>query len=71
MLVLQLIIIMSINKSNILLTDTTLISNKLSIDNIGYNLQNHKHKVSKVSLIISMIHIRISYQRRKWYSINS
>ena len=25
------------NKSNILLTDTTLISNKLGIDNIGYN----------------------------------
>jgi len=40
-----------INKTNILLTDTTLISNKLGIDNIGYNPQNPKHKVSKISLI--------------------
>ena len=39
------------NNKNILLTDTTLISNKLGIDNIGYNPQNPKHKVSKVSLI--------------------
>ena len=62
MLLLQLIITLSINisakknktiknKSNILLTDTTLISNKLGIDNIGYNPQHPKHKVSKVSLI--------------------
>ena len=32
-----------VNKSNILLTNTTLISNKLGIDNIGYNPQNSKH----------------------------
>ena len=58
------------NKSNILLTDTTLISNKLGIDNIGYNPQHPKHKVSKVSLTVSTIHVRISYHRRKWYSID-
>ena len=40
-----------VKKANILLTDTTLISNKLGIDNIGYNPQNPKHKVSKISLI--------------------
>ena len=39
------------NKSNILLTDTTIISNKLGIDKIGYNPQQPKHKVSKISLI--------------------
>lgn len=58
------------NKSNILLTDTTLISNKLGIDNIGYNPQHPKHKVSKVSLTVSTIHVRISYHRRKWYSVD-
>ena len=74
------------NKSNILLTDTTLISNKLGIDNIGYNPQHPKHKVSKVSLTVSMIlwyydtiilryydttiYVRISYYIRKWYSVN-
>jgi hypothetical protein len=40
------------NKSNILLTDTTLISNKLSIDNIRYNLQNPKQSFK--SFIISI-----------------
>jgi len=40
-----------VKKANILLTDTTLISNKLGIDKIGYNPQNPKHKVSKISLI--------------------
>ena len=78
MLLLQLIITLSINisakknktiknKSNILLTDTTLISNKLGIDNIGYNPQHPKHKVS---LIVSTIHVCISYYRHKWYSVD-
>ena len=39
------------NKSNILLTDTTLILNKLGVDNTGYNPQIPKHKCSKISLI--------------------
>lgn len=40
------------NKSyNIMLTDTTLILNKLGIDNVGYNPQMPKHKTTKISLI--------------------
>jgi hypothetical protein len=66
-ILLQLIITLSIN---ILLIDTTLISNKLGIDNIGYNPQHPKHKVSKVSLTVSTIHVHISYHRRKWYSVD-
>ena len=38
-------------KTNILLTDTTLILNKPGIDKIGYNSQMPKHKVTKISLI--------------------
>ena len=42
----------SSNKSpNIIITDTSLIINKLGIDNIGYNPQLLKHKTSKISLI--------------------
>ena len=42
----------SSNKSpNIIITDTSLIVNKLGIDNIGYNPQLPKHKTSKISLI--------------------
>jgi hypothetical protein len=41
-----------LNKSsNIFITDTTLIINKLGIDNIGYNPQIPKHKCSKISII--------------------
>ena len=40
------------NKSpNIIITDTSLIVNKLGIDNIGYNPQLPKHKISKISII--------------------
>jgi hypothetical protein len=70
MLLLQLIITLSKNKSNISLKDTTLISNKLGIDNIGYNPQHPKHKVSKVSLTVPTIYVCISYYRRKWYNIS-
>ena len=35
----------------IIITDTSLIINKLGIDNIGYNPQLLKHKTSKISLI--------------------
>ena len=33
-------------KSNILLTDTTLILNKLGVDNTGYNPQIPKHNLA-------------------------
>ena len=36
---------------NIIITDTSLIVNKLGIDNIGYNPQLPKHKISKISII--------------------
>jgi hypothetical protein len=42
----------NLNKSsNIFITDTSLIINKLGIDNIGYNPQISKHKTSKISLM--------------------
>ena len=52
------------NKLNILLTDTTLIPNKLGINDIGYNPQLLKYKVSNISLItdvndIPLMHIFI------------
>ena len=37
--------------TNIIITDTSLIVNKLGIDNTGYNPQLPKHKTSKISLI--------------------
>ena len=39
------------NNTNIFITDTTIIPNKLGIDKIGYNPQIPKHKASKISLI--------------------
>ena len=49
-----------VNKdSNIFLTDTTLIQNKLGIDNTGYTPQLLKHKTSKISLITDDIGIPI------------
>ena len=49
-----------VNKdSNIFLTDTTLIQNKLGIDNTGYTPQLLKHKTSKISLITDDIEIPI------------
>ena len=49
-----------VNKdSNIFLTDTTLIQNKLGIDNTGYTPQLLKHKTSKISLITDNIEIPI------------
>ena len=43
-----------------MLTDTTIISNKLGIDKIGYNPQLPKHKISKISLITDEIGIPFS-----------
>ena len=40
---------------NTIITDTSLIVNKLGIDNIGYNPQLPKHKTSKISLIFIMV----------------
>ena len=40
-----------IKKSKYYVVDTTLISNKGGIDNIGYNIQLPKHKTSKISII--------------------
>jgi hypothetical protein len=37
-----------------MLTDTTLILNKLGINNVGYNSQMPKHKTTKISLIIDI-----------------
>jgi hypothetical protein len=48
------------NKSNILLTDTTLILNKLGIDKTGYNPQIPKHKASKISLITDVKGVPLS-----------
>ena len=49
-----------VNKdSNIFLTDTTLIQNKLGIDNTDYTPQLLKHKTSKISLITDDIGIPI------------
>jgi hypothetical protein len=39
------------NNQNIFITDTTLIPNKLGINDIGYNPQYPKHKSCKISLI--------------------
>jgi hypothetical protein len=47
-------------KTNILLTDTTLILNKLGIDKTGYNPQMPKHKVTKISLITDEIGIPLN-----------
>ena len=41
-------------KQNIFLTDTTLIANKMGIDNIGYNPQLIKHKSLKISIITTV-----------------
>jgi hypothetical protein len=38
-------------KNNIFITDTTLIPNKLGINDIGYNPQYPKHKSCKISII--------------------
>ena len=40
--------------------DTTLIVNKLGIDNIGYNIQLLKHKTSKLSIITDIYGIPFS-----------
>ena len=40
-----------IKKSKYYTVDTTLISNKGGIDNVGYNIQLPKHKTSKISII--------------------
>ena len=49
-----------VNKdSNIFLTNTTLIQNKLGIYNTGYTPQLLKHKTSKISLITNDIGIPI------------
>ena len=51
----------SSNKSpNIIITDTSLIINKLGIDNIGYNPQLLKHKTFKIiELFVFTISFRI------------
>ena len=38
-------------KSKYYVVDTTLISNKDGIDNVGYNIKLLKHKTSKISII--------------------
>ncbi len=48
------------NKSNILLTDTTIIPNKLGIDKKGFNPQIPKHKASKISLITDELGIPLN-----------
>ena len=52
--------LIKLQKYNVIfLTDTTLIQNKLGIDNTGYTPQLLKHKTSKISLIIDDIGIPI------------
>jgi hypothetical protein len=46
--------------TNILLTDTTIILNKLGIDKIGYNPQIPKHKATKISLITDNLGIPLN-----------
>jgi len=48
-----------VNNNYIYYTDSTLISNKLGIDNLGYNPQLNKHKSNKISLIIDDYNVPI------------
>lgn len=48
------------NKSNKFIIDSTIISNKLGMDNIGFNIYFSKHKVSKLSLITDIKGIPIN-----------
>jgi hypothetical protein len=49
------------DKIDILYIDSTLIANKLGIDDISYNVQLKKHKSSKVSLVIDSFGVPIDY----------
>jgi len=42
--------------------DSTLIANKLGIDDVAYNMQLLKHKSTKISLIIDEFNVPVSYK---------
>ena len=60
------------NNNNKYYIDTTLIVNKLGIDNIGYNIQLLKHKTSKLSIItdINGIPINVNLYKGNKYDSN-
>ena len=51
---------LSKSKTNILITDTTIVPNKLGIDKVGYNPQIPKHKASKISLITDIFGVPLN-----------